>query len=129
MTMENNFIKCGITGWCLEVLFTSADSILHNDKRLVGRTSLWMFPIYGLGALIRPIAALLKRQGMLIRGFIYMVLIFFTEYVTGAFLRAKNMCPWDYSRSPYNVDGLIRLDFAPLWFLVGLLFERITRKG
>ena len=34
-----NFCKCGITGWCLEVLFTSAESIMRHDWRLMGRTS------------------------------------------------------------------------------------------
>ena len=28
----------------------------------------------------------------------------------------------------YNKSGLIRLDFAPLWFATGLIFERITKK-
>ena len=28
----------------------------------------------------------------------------------------------------YNKSGLIRLDFAPLWFVTGLIFERITKK-
>ena len=50
-----NFCKCGITGWCLEVLFTSAESIMRHDWRLMGRTSLLMFPIYGCGALLGPI--------------------------------------------------------------------------
>jgi hypothetical protein len=37
------------------------------------------------------------------------------------------MCPWDYSGRIWNVDGLIRLDFAPFWFAAGLIFERLTR--
>ena len=50
-----NFLKCGVTGWCLEVMFTSIESIAAHDWRLMGRTSLLMFPIYGLGALLTPI--------------------------------------------------------------------------
>ncbi len=50
-----NFCKCGITGWCLEVVFTSAESVMARDWRLIGRTSLLMFPIYGMGALLAPI--------------------------------------------------------------------------
>ena len=52
-----NFIKCGIAGWCLEVIFTSAESILARDWRLMGHTSLLMFPIYGMGALLGPIGS------------------------------------------------------------------------
>lgn len=35
------------------------------------------------------------------------------------------MCPWDYSDCPLQYQGVIRFDFAPLWFLTGLLFERV----
>ena len=56
-----NFLKCGTVGWCLEILFTSVDSILSRDWRLMGRTSLLMFPIYGLGALLGPIGRWIDR--------------------------------------------------------------------
>ena len=32
---------------------------------------------------------------------------------------------WDYSGSQIQYKGLIRADYAPLWFLTGLLFEKI----
>lgn len=54
-----------------------------------------------------------------------MLFIFFGEYVSGSFLKRHNMCPWDYSRSPWHWHGVIRLDYAPVWFTVGLLFEKI----
>lgn len=57
-----------------------------------------------------------------------MVMIFIAEYVTGIWLTGAGICPWDYSRWPDNVDGVIRLNFAPLWFFTGLLFERITKS-
>ena len=53
-----HFFLCGMTGWCLEVVFTSMESILIHDWRLMGRTSLLMFPIYGCGALLAPIGSL-----------------------------------------------------------------------
>lgn len=139
-----NFLKCGIAGWCLEVLFTSVDSIMAHDWRLMGKTSLLMFPIYGLGALLGPIGqgidkwvidgspsagATLKVTDKIVRhGMLYMVLIFTAEYATGAWLKARGMCPWDYTGRSTNVNGLIRLDFAPLWFGTGLLFEQLTKK-
>lgn len=136
-----NFLKCGVTGWCLEVMFTSVNSILAQDWRLIGKTSLIMFPIYGLGALLGPVgtgvdrwlltsqgAVISSRDRMIRHGMIYMVLIFTVEYMAGAWLRVRGMCPWDYTGRKTNINGLIRLDFAPLWFATGLLFEQITKK-
>lgn len=114
------------------------ESLLVHDWRLMGRTSLLMFPIYGMGALLSPIGRLadwwigerdVKPAERCIRhGTLYMVLIFTMEYISGAFLRAMGMCPWDYTGRQFNINGLIRLDFAPLWFATGLLFEQITKK-
>lgn len=134
-----NFIKCGVAGWCMEIIFTSAESIAVGDMRLMGRTSLLMFPIYGLGALLGPICQWLDRwlgdaERLGIRDKIWrhgtnnMVLIFLAEYLSGAFLKFYGICPWDYSGRFFNVDGLIRLDFAPFWFGAGLLFEGITGR-
>jgi len=133
-----NFCKCGIAGWCLEVMFTSIESVMAQDWRLMGRTSLLMFPIYGMGALLAPIGRAvdawlgsrpLRSTDQYVRhGMLYMVLIFTAEYISGAWLKARGMCPWDYSGRQSNINGLIRLDFAPLWFATGLLFEQITKK-
>ncbi|MCI6676357.1 MAG: putative ABC transporter permease [Clostridiales bacterium] len=125
--MKNNFIKCGITGWCLEVLFTGIHSMIHKDFRLMGKTSILMFPIYGLAAFLRPIYRLTKHRSVFFRGSIYTCCIFLTEYISGIFLKKKGICPWDYSSSPLNVRGVIRLDYAPFWFGTGLLFERILK--
>lgn len=139
--LPGDFFRCGVTGWCLEVLFTSTESIARHDWRLMGKTSLLMFPIYGLGALLGPIGqavdgwlnpGLMERVNpseLAIRhGMIYMVLIFTAEYISGTLLRFLGMCPWDYTGRFSSIDGLIRLDFAPLWFATGLLFEQITKK-
>ena len=96
----------------------------QHDRRFLGNTSLLMFPIYGMGAAIGPIRHALCRQNILVRGLIYMMLIFATEYTTGWLLRKYRMCPWDYSDAALNVDGLIRLDYGPWWFIMGLIFER-----
>ena len=57
--LPGNFMKCGIAGWCLEVMFTSVESVLARDWRLMGRTSLLMFPIYGCGAFLSPVLKLI----------------------------------------------------------------------
>lgn len=125
--MNHNFIKCGLIGWTMELFFSSMQSLtLHNDLRLIGNTSLLMFPIYGLGAIFCPLYRILSKLNITLRGIIYTILIFATEYSTGWILRQFSMCPWDYSGSKYNINGLIRLDFAPVWFILGLVFERTT---
>lgn len=123
-----SFIKCGILGWGMEIFWTGLDSLLHGDPRLTGRSSLWMFPIYGLAAAIGPIYQMLKPLNVILRGLIYMICIFAVEYVTGAILRSLNLCPWDYSQTAFHINGLIRLDYAPLWFAVGLIFEWVLRR-
>ena len=147
-SLIKNFFKCGAAGWCLEILFTSAESIVTRDWRLMGKTSLLMFPIYGLGALLGPVGNVIDRwledgipqmkradfsERLVHHWMIDMVLIFGAEYFFGSWLQRAGICPWDYSGRPTNVNGLIRLDFAPLWFFTGLLFERIslweTRAG
>lgn len=136
--LPGNFMKCGIAGWCLEIMFTSSKSFLARDWRLMGRTSLLMFPIYGCGAFLSPVLKLIDcwigeqqvslPERMIRHGMIDMVLIFTAEYLSGAWMKERGMCPWDYSASRASINGLIRLDFAPLWFATGLLFEQITKK-
>ena len=122
---QKNFFICGLTGWCMEIIFTSINSFFQQDLRLIGQTSLWMFPIYGLAAFIKPIYAFIKNLPVIIRGFIYTCGIFSCEYLTGSILKKHRLCPWDYSKSPFNINGLIRLDYAPFWLLAGLIFEHI----
>lgn len=123
----HNFLKCGLTGWCMEILFTSLNSLRRRDMTLRGITSVWMFPIYGCAAALSPVSRLLKRSPFWFRGLTYMSLIFSAEYLTGRLLEKKTLCPWNYSRSRWNIRNLIRLDYAPFWFGAGLLFERILR--
>ncbi len=120
-----DFCICGLTGWCMEIVFTSAGSLLKHDKRLIGQTSLWMFPIYGMAAVIAPVFKLLREKPILLRGSIYALGIFSFEYLSGSLLKKHELCPWDYSDAKANIDGVIRLDYAPFWMLAGLLFERI----
>lgn len=123
-----NFILCGIVGWCMEILFTALHSLRRRDMRLQGTTSVWMFPIYGSAALLEPISRLIKNRPFWIRGLLYMSLIFSAEYITGSLLQSRALCPWDYRRSRWNIKRIIRLDYAPYWFGAGLLFETILKS-
>lgn len=90
-----------------------------------GTTSVFMFFIYGMGAFLSPIRTLLKRRSVFFRGLMYALCIFTAEYAFGSLLRRKNACPWNYERCRMHINGLIRLDYAPFWFLTGLLYERL----
>lgn len=128
--MKHNFIKCGLTGWLLEIAWTGFLSFRKRDMHLTGTTSIWMFPIYGVAGLFAPLSNKLKHIPAIFRGSIYTVVIFMVEFISGSLLRKRNWCPWDYSRTKYNVKGVIRLDYAPLWFITGLVMEQhIKRKS
>ncbi|MBR6665530.1 MAG: hypothetical protein IKL22_07445 [Lachnospiraceae bacterium] len=121
-----NFLHCGLSGWCFEILFTALGSLRNRDFTLKGKTSVWMFPIYGSAAFLSPLFKLLRHKSLLQRGLTYMSLIFSAEFISGKLLSKKDLCPWDYSRAKWNIQKVIRLDYAPLWFLTGLFFEKLT---
>lgn len=123
--LSRDFLRCGIIGWCMEIVFTAMDSIRRRNLRLTGSTSLWMFPIYGSAALLQPLSRLLRNRSLWFRGFTYMSIIYALEFVSGSFLKRRNACPWDYGRSKYHIGRVIRLDYAPTWFIAGLVFERV----
>ncbi len=120
-----NFMLCGSVGWCLEILFTALNSLRRREFKLMGVTSLWMFPIYGAASLLTPLFHLMRHRPVWLRGLTYMTLIFSAEYAAGSLLQRCRLCPWDYSRSRCHIKGVIRLDYAPNWFGAGLLFERL----
>ena len=126
--LEKNFAICGLTGWCMEIIYTSLDSFRKKDMTLMGNTSIWMFPIYGMAAIIGECYPALKNVPTLFRGGIYGAGILSFEYLSGSLLKKHKLCPWDYSKAKLNVNGLIRLDYFPLWMGAGLIFERILCK-
>lgn len=125
----HNFIHCGILGWCLEITFTALSSFRRREFKLTGNTSIWMFPIYGMASFLAPVCKIVKKQHFLIRGFVYALLIFAGEFITGSLLMRKEICPWDYCRSKWNINKIVRLDYLPCWIFAGLLFERLIRES
>ena len=125
--MEKKFLIYGILGWCAEILWTGLCSFLAGDGALTAKTYLWMFPIYGLAALAEPVFLTLRRYCPLWqRCGVYMLGIFTIEFLTGGLLRLiTGACPWDYGSGALSVMGLIRLDYAPLWAVLGLFFEEV----
>lgn len=125
----HNFIHCGLLGWFLEIIFTAFHAFRKRDLSLPGVTSVWMFPIYGLMAFFAPICRLLKNRSLWFRGLVYTALIFSGEFLTGMWLNRHRFCPWNYERARWNLGKVIRIDYAPFWFITGLLFERLLREN
>jgi len=121
--MITNFIIFGLIGWCLEVVWTGLGSLIKRDFSASSKTSIWMFFIYGSAALFTPVIYAINSLPLLLRGIIYATCIFAIEYGAGIFLRKLKVCPWDYSGAKFNIQGVIRLDYTPVWFAVGLFFE------
>lgn len=125
--MITRFIIYGILGWAIEIFWTGMGSFLSGNWELPGITYLWMFPIYGLAVFMEALHHRIDKLPWYVRGMIYTGVIFAIEYTSGWRLEmVLGRCPWDYSSSThYHLDGYIRFDYAPAWFIVGLLFERV----
>jgi uncharacterized membrane protein len=122
------FIICGLAGWCIEIAFTSANAVLKKDKKMMGQTSAWMFPIYGMAASIDVIAPKIAHWSPLRRGLLYGSAIMTAEYVTGSLLTRLDACPWSYRGCKYSIKDVVRLDYLPFWMTAGLLYEKLLKE-
>ncbi len=111
----------------MEVFWTGMGSALRKDKKLTSNTSIWMFPIYATAVIVEPLSNRLckKKRGTFCRGSVYALCIFATEFLSGSFLKKRGCCPWDYSKAKLNIKGVVRLDYLPVWFVVGLIYEKL----
>ncbi|MGE5633174.1 MAG: putative ABC transporter permease [Caulobacteraceae bacterium] len=124
--MKTRFFIYGLVGWIAETLFTGIGSLLSGDLTMRSQTYIWMFPIYGLMIFLEPIHDNIRNAPVVIRGGVYTIIIFAIEYVTGGILKEfLGRCPWNYGIGPYSIDGIITLSFIPVWFIGGLLFEKL----
>jgi uncharacterized membrane protein len=123
------FVAYGLLGWCAEIVFSGVhDFARTRDVRLPARTSLWMLPVYGLAQpLFEPVHdAMRDRLPAPARACVYAAGFLAVEYATGRVFRGLlGRAPWDYSRARWSVDGLARLDYAPLWAIAGLALEGV----
>ena len=122
--LARRFALYGCAGWVLEVLFTGTKAALSRDSKAPARTYLWMHPIYGaVGLVLEAVHRKLGRRSRLTRAAASLGVIYATEYASGAALRTVlGDCPWRY-RDGVHLHGLVRLDYAPLWFGAALGFE------
>lgn len=124
--MGRKFIIYGFLGLCAEIFWTGLGSLIQGDIELRGVTYIWMFPIYGLAIFIEPVHNKIRRWPLILRGGVYTLIIFAIEYSSGFILKhLLGVCPWDYGNRLMSVNGFIRLDFTPVWFCMGLLFEKV----
>lgn len=127
--MKRNFFLCGSIGWCLEIFWTGIHALLAGEPTMMGKSSLLMFPIYGCASLIVPVYKKIADIPAALRGLVYTCGIYLAEFTSGSILKYFHMCPWDYSHTPFHYKGIIRLDYIPVWFVTGLLFEKILTKS
>lgn len=123
-------ILYAVLGLGLETVFTAAMDWRKDPKRhLMGYSSLWYLPLYGLTSVFMHCAGkYIFPLHWLFRGLIYMVVIFAIEYLGMLALRillGESPSQSGYYQSRWNVHGLIRLDYAPAMFLMGMLFEYV----
>lgn len=104
--------------------FTQPPSPFTRNKRAVGYTFLWMIPCYAMIVVIEPLSTALHAWPLWLRGFIYLPLMWLGEFGTGWIIRSiSGLCPWNYSYTRFSVKGLIRWDFAPIWYFFTIFVD------
>lgn len=123
--MIKRYLLYGIIGWSMEIVWTGLFSLISGDIALEAYTSLWMFFIYGSAVFLEPLHDIIRDWNVILRGIIWVVIIWGIEYTTGKILLGVlQVYPWQYF-GKFAVEGIVRLDYAPAWFVAGLLFERM----
>ena len=123
-TLILGFIFIGIT---LEVVATSImDFIKYRDPRLKGETYLWMLPIYAVVPYIYLfVTSTFNDFGWIVKGFIYMIAFYLLELVAGLIIKAiVGVSPWNYKDYRFHFKEVICLEYAPVWFIYGVVGER-----
>lgn len=121
-----SFLIFGIVGIFGEVIFTAFKDLVRTRRfRLHGCSFIWMIPIYGsIVYLFPPVHQAIQGYSWLVRGIIYMVIIYGIEYVSGTLLtKLTGDHIWNY-RDRFNYKGQITLLYVPIWFAVGLAIEK-----
>ena len=127
-----SFIVVGVT---LEVFWTSIiNSIKSKDRKLTGKTYLWMFPIYAIVPFIYIFGLhYFQDINIFIKALIYMFAFYLIELISGYIIKKiMGVSPWNYrgysikifgEKYKANYKGLICLEYAPIWYLYGIMGE------
>ena len=110
----------GVAGWTLDSLFVYA----HTGRRRP--SGLLNLPVYGLAQpLFEPVHDRIRHRPIVLRAALYGVGVLGVEYASGRLVRRLGgRVPWDYGEARFGIDGLVRLDYLPLWAAFGLGLER-----
>jgi hypothetical protein len=122
------FVIFGILGVFIEVIATSIQNFVRQkDRCMNGHSSFWMFFVYGsVYFIVLFVTTYFPTLNIILRGIIYMFLFYSLEFVSGFFFKKCRILPWDYSKeTKYHYKGIIRFDFAPFWFIGGLIYEAV----
>ncbi len=118
-----------LQSWNAKNLDRHRPAVVRRDPKLMGYTFLWMIPIYATLILLEPASQWLQAIPFWARGFVYLVMLWVVEYLSGALIKKiSGHVPWDYSYSRFSVHGYIRWDFAPLWYGFTLMAEYMSHK-
>jgi len=125
----SEMIIFGALGLGFEVIFTGAlDYFKHRKSHLFGFSSLWYFPLYAIIPVFFHFAfPVLFLFSWYIRGLIYAAVFHLVEYISMGMLRiflGASPSEKSYYKSKWHIHGLTRIDFAPAFFVAGLLFEK-----
>lgn len=125
-------ILFGVLGLGIECVFTGAsDYVTDRKKHLMGYSSVWYIPLYAMTPLFFNLThEVLFSLPLIVRGLLYVPLFFGIEYTAMFALRkllGSSPSQESYYKSRWNIHGLIRLDFAPAFFVLGLLLESVYR--
>ncbi len=83
--------------------------------------------IYGSAVFLEPLHDIIRSWNIILRGIIWVVIIWGIEFTTGKILLGiLHVYPWRYY-GKFAIEGLVRIDYAPAWFIAGLVFEKIHR--
>jgi tetratricopeptide (TPR) repeat protein len=118
---RSRFLVYGLAGWAVDSLFVIANTGRRRPSSLLN------VPVYGLAQpLFEPVHDRLRERPVAVRAGLYGAGILAVEYASGRLLRRLvGQAPWDYGRARLAVDGLVRLDYLPLWAAFGLGLERL----
>ena len=118
---EARLLVYGLAGWVIDSLFV----FVHTGRRRP--SSLLNVPVYGLAQpLFEPVHDRIRQRPVVLRAALYGAGIVGVEYTSGWLLRRfVGSVPWDYGPTRFGVDGLVRLDYLPLWAVFALGLERL----
>lgn len=118
----------GSLGVALEVVFTAlSDFRKTGNRRLLGFSYIWMFPIYAtIPLFLRALEPVVAGWAPPLKIALYVVIILIMEWLTGWAIRlAVGEAPWEreYRGKRWAVQSLVRLDYAPLWAVACAYFQ------